>query len=64
MRININNAVLLKGSKISLSGSHVDLFLQLNEEDFFDMLDGVKLSNIHKYLKIRRNETIHCKCKK
>lgn len=57
MRLTIGNCQVLKG-QIQTDGSINELQIQINEEDFFNILDQVKLSNIKKYLKIRRNEKV------
>ena len=57
MRLTIGNCQVLKG-RIQTDGSINELQIQINEEDFFNLLDQIKLSNIKKYLKIRRNEKV------
>ena len=57
MRLTIGNCQVLKG-QIHTDGSINELQIQINEEDFFNILDQIKLSNIKKYLKIRRNEKV------
>ena len=57
MRLTIGNCQVLKG-RIQTDGSVNELQIQINEEDFFNILDKIKFSNIKKYLKIRRNEKV------
>ena len=57
MRLTIGNFQVLKG-RIQTDGSINELQIQINEEDFFNILDQIKFSNIKKYLKIRRNEKV------
>lgn len=57
MRLTIGNCQVLKG-QIQTDGSINELQIQINEEDFFNILDQIKLSNIKKYLRIRRNEKV------
>ena len=57
MRLTIGNCQVLKG-QIQADGSINELQIQINEEDFFNILDQIKFSNIKKYLKIRRNEKV------
>ena len=47
----------MKG-RMRLDCSFEELQIQINEEDFFNILDQVKFSNIKKYLRIRRNEKV------
>lgn len=57
MRLTIGNCQVLKG-QIQTDGSINELQIQINEEDFFNLLDQIKLSNIKKYLRIRRDEKV------
>ena len=57
MRLMIGNCQVLKG-RIQTDGSVNELQIQINEEDFFNILDQIKLSNIKKYLRIRRDEKV------
>ena len=57
MRLTIGNCQVLKG-RIHTDGSINELQIQINEEDFFNILDQIKFSNIKKYLRIRRNEKV------
>ena len=57
MRLTIGNCQVLKG-QIQADGSINELQIQINEEDFFNILDQIKFSNIKKYLRIRRNEKV------
>ena len=57
MRLTIGNCQVLKG-QIQTDGSINELQIQINEEDFFNILDQIKFSNIKKYLRIRRNEKV------
>ena len=57
MRLTIKNFKIMKG-RMRLDCSFEELQIQINEEDFFNILDQVKFSNIKKYLRIRRNEKV------
>ena len=57
MRLTIKNCKIMKG-RMRLDCSFEELQIQINEEDFFNILDQVKFSNIKKYLRIRRNEKV------
>ena len=57
MRLTIGNCQVLKG-QIQTDGSINELQIQINEEDFFNILDQIKFSNIKKYLRIRRDEKV------
>ena len=47
----------MKG-RIRLYSSFEEMQIEINEEDFFNILDQIKFSNIKKYLRIRRNEKV------